>query len=74
MSNASRCRARAAQFARLAEKSPEMRERLAYRKLERLWLEMEPLAENFDRDPDGSAKQRIYEIIGAVEAVQRKVA
>jgi hypothetical protein len=74
MSNASRCRATAATYARLARTTPQAELRRSYQALERLWLQMAPLAEDFDRDADDGSKVRIYEMMDAVAAEQRKVA
>lgn len=74
MSNVSRCRAMAAQFAALAAVERESDAYQAYRELERLWLEMVPLAESVDRWGDPQSKSRIYAMIDTVETVRRKVA
>ena len=55
-----------------AARDPE--ERRAYRRLEALWRDITPLAENFDRWSDPRSKERIYEMIDAVAEVRRKVA
>ena len=74
MSNASRCRALAARYAKLAESTANGEVRCGYRKLESLWLEIMPLAERFDRRPDDGAKQRIYEIMQRVEQARHQMA
>ena len=74
MSNASRCRETAASYARLAETAESLAARRAYKALERLWLEIAPLAEHFDRSTDAESKERIYELMEAVAEQQRKVA
>ena len=72
MLNASRCQKTAARFARLAELSEDVDERHAYLELERLWADMERLAERFDREHDDGAKARIYAMVSRVESVRRK--
>jgi len=74
MSNASRCRAIAADYARRAEKASEPAGRRAFLRLEALWREMGPLAEDFDRWSDPGSKERLYEMIDAAAEVRRKVA
>jgi hypothetical protein len=74
MSNASRCRAIAADYARRAETADDPDERRAFRRLEFLWRDMAPLAENFDRWSDPASKEEIYALIDAVGEVRRKVA
>lgn len=74
MSNASRCQKLAAHYARLASEAVDMEEKLSYRRLERLWRDIAPLAENFDRLSDPLAKERIYEMVDAVAEHRRKVA
>jgi hypothetical protein len=74
MSNASRCRLAAARYARLAEAACNAEIGRAYRRLELLWLDMAPLAESFDRRSDEKAKQKIYELMDAVQEVRLKVA
>jgi hypothetical protein len=74
MSNASRCRAIATRYAKLAETASDPELRRSYRNLERLWLAMASPAESFDRASDGEAKQRIYALIDAVELARREVA
>jgi hypothetical protein len=74
MSNASRCRATAARYAKLAEAATEEGARRVYRNLEQLWLAMAERAESFDRASDGEAKEQIYAMIDAVEHLRQKVA
>ena len=74
MSNASRCHAIAADYARRAEAASDPTARSAYRRLEALWRDMAPLAENFDRWSDEGSKERIYEMIDVVAEFRRKVA
>jgi hypothetical protein len=74
MSNASRCRQTAARYARLAERAKTFEAARAFRALERLWLDMAGPADSFDRRHDGSARERIYAMIDAVEEERRKVA
>jgi hypothetical protein len=74
MSNASRCRALAADYARRAEKASEPAARRAFLRLEALWRDMAPLAEDYDRWNDQSSKERLYEMIDAAAEVRRKFA
>ena len=74
MSNASRCRSIAAHYAKLAAEATDPEARRAFRRLEFLWRDMEPLAENFDRWSDPRSKEQIYEMIDAVGEYRRKVA
>ncbi len=74
MSNASRCRATAATYARLADATANPALRRSYLTLERLWLDMAPLAEDFDRRHADDAKERIYDMMDAVAEQQRRVA
>ncbi len=74
MSNASRCRAIAANYARQAAAASDPDARRAFRRLEFLWRDMAPLAENFDRWSDEGSKERIYAMIDAVAEMRRKVA
>jgi hypothetical protein len=72
MSNASRCRLIAANYAKLAEQAVDAEARRAFRRLEFLWRDMERLAENFDRWSDPRSKEKIYEMIDAVGEYRRK--
>jgi hypothetical protein len=74
MSNASRCRATAATYARMAEATANPALRRSYQTLERLWLDMAPFAEDFDRRHGDEAKERIYDMMDAVAEQQRQVA
>jgi len=74
MSNASRCLQTAAHYAELAEQAADAELTRVYRRLELLWRDMAPLAEDFDRRNDPSAKERLYEMIEAVGEYRRKVA
>ncbi len=74
MTNASRCLSRATRYAKLAERAQDPEIRRACRALAEIWREMEPLAADFDREPDPLSKQRIYELIDAIAVEQRKVA
>jgi hypothetical protein len=74
VTNASRCLSRAARYAKLAERAEDPEIRRACRALAEIWREIEPHAADFDRMPDPLSKQRIYELIDAVAAEQRKVA
>jgi hypothetical protein len=74
MSNASNCRATAVHYSRLAKRAKSPEARRVYERLARLWFEMEQQAERFDRQRDGSAKERIYELSEEVQAELRKVA
>lgn len=74
MSNSSRCRATAATYARLAEATVNAALERSYRTLERLWLELAIVAEDFDRRHGDEAKERIYEMMDAVAEQQRRLA
>ena len=74
MSNASRCLQTAAHYAELAERAADAEPTRVYRRLEKLWRDMAPLAEDFDRRSDPQAKARLYEMIDAVGEYRRKVA
>lgn len=74
MSNASRAKATAARYGRLAETAPDTARKGAYQKLEQLWSEMAALAEKFDRRKDESVKARIYEMMDAVEVARHQAA
>jgi hypothetical protein len=74
MSNASRCRAIAAYYAELAERVGDAEKKRACRRLEFLWRDIAPLAENYDRWSDPRSKERIYEMIDAVGEYRRRVA
>jgi hypothetical protein len=74
MSNASRSRAAAARYAKLAETARDAQTRRSYRELERLWQEMARLAEAFDMRHDGAARERIYAMVDAVEEHRRRIA
>ena len=74
MSNAPRCRLIAAHYAKLAAGATNPETRRAFRRLEFIWRDMEPLAENFDRFSDPRAKEKIYAMIDAVGEYRRRVA
>jgi hypothetical protein len=74
MSNASRCRAIAADYARRAKEAPDPAAQRAFRRLEFLWRDMAPLAENFDRWSDPRSKEQLYEMLDVAAEVRRKVA
>jgi hypothetical protein len=74
MSNASRCLSRAARYEGLAGRAEDPEIRRACRALAAIWREMEPLAADYDREPDPYAKERIYALIDVIAAEQRKVA
>lgn len=74
MSNASRCHLIAAHYAKLAAAATDPEARRAFRRLEFLWRDMEPLAENFDRWSDPRSKEQIYEMIDAVGEYRRRIA
>ena len=74
MSNASRCLAMAAHFSRLAERAADAEARAHCRRLERLYRDMAPLAETYDRRRDPAAKARIFALTDEVGEVRRKVA
>ena len=74
MSNAERCRAIAADYARHADAARDPAAKRAFRRLEFMWRDMAPLAENFDRWSDPSSKERLYEMIDAAAELRREVA
>ena len=74
MWNAARCRTIAADYARRAVEARDPAARRAFRRLEFLWRDMAPLAENLDRWSDPASKERLYEMIDAAAEVRRKVA
>jgi hypothetical protein len=74
MWNAAHCRTIAADYARRAEAAMDPAAKRAFRRLEFLWRDMAPIAENFDRRSDPTAKERLYEMIDAAAEVRRKVA
>ena len=74
MSNASRCRSIAVNYAKLAQRATDPEAKRAFRRLEFLWRDMEPLAESFDRFSDPRAKERIYDMIDAVGEYRRTIA
>ena len=74
MSNASRCRAVAADYARRALQTSDPSAQRAFLRLEALWRDMAPLAEDFDRWSDPRSKERLYELIDQAGAIRRKVA
>jgi hypothetical protein len=74
MSNAARCRAIAADYARRAAEARDPAARRTFRRLEFMWRDMAPLAENFDRWSDPSSKERLYELIDAAAEDRRTVA
>jgi len=74
MWNAARCRAIAAGYARRAQEARDPGAKRAFRRLEFLWRDMAPLAENFDRWSDQSSKEQLYRMIDAAAEVRRNVA
>jgi len=74
MSNALRCRAIAAGYARRAGEASDPAARRTFLRLEALWRDMAPLAEDYDRWSDPGSKERLYQMIDAAAAVRRKVA
>jgi hypothetical protein len=64
----------AAHYAILADHAAEPGRRAICRRLERLFLDMAPLAESFDRRRDPAAKERIYALTDEVGALRRQVA
>lgn len=74
MSNASRCRRIAEDYAELAARTPDARLKRAYRRLARLWCDMAPLAESYDRSTDPRAKERIFEMIDAAGDLRHDIA
>jgi len=74
MSNASRCLQMASHFAARAAQAEDSGERGACLELKRLWGEMAAIAERFDRERDGAAKEQIYAMMQEVETLRQKVA
>ncbi len=74
MANASRCLTRAIRYARLAERAEDPEIRRTCRALSAIWRDIVPVAADFDHRSDPLSKQRIYELIDAIAAEQRKVA
>ncbi len=74
MTNASRCLSRAARYDALAERAADPEARRAFQALAAIWMEMEPLAADFDRVHDPASKERIYALIDAIAVEERKVA
>jgi hypothetical protein len=74
MSNAARCRQRAAAYAKRAATATHPQTRRTLRELERLWLEIAALAEGFDAKGEAGARERIYSLIDAVGRYRRQVA
>ncbi len=74
MPNAMRCRRIAEDYAKRAERTQDAALKSTYQRLERLWLDMAPLAESYDRSSDPRAKQRIYDMIDAVGDIRQNVA
>ena len=74
MSNAKRCRRRAAVYAERAETAAHPQTSRALRELERLWLEIAAAAERFDVKGEAGARERIYSLIDAVGQYRRQVA
>ena len=66
MTNADRCRAQAARYAALAERSTGEEAR-NYRRLAALWREMVSPADHFDRLHDSEARDAIFAMIDAAE-------
>jgi hypothetical protein len=69
MSNASQCRVRAARYRALAAAARNPDRARAYGKLERLWLEIAPVADAVDRGSN-AARDRLYAMIDRVEDVR----
>ena len=67
MTNADRCRARAARYAALAERATSEEKRRYYRRLAALWSEMVSPADHFDRLHDSEAREAIFSMIDAAE-------
>lgn len=72
MLNASRCRLQAERYARLAEAALDVNAQRLYRRLEFLWREMTPVADDYDRWADDHSKRRLYEMIDVAAEVSRK--
>jgi hypothetical protein len=67
MTNADRCRARAARYAALAERATSEEKRRNYCRLAALWSEMVSAADHFDRVHDSAARDAIFAMIDAAE-------
>lgn len=74
MSNAARCREIADEYARRAKRTDDPAARRVFLRLEAVWRDMTPVAEDYDRWSDASSKERLYEMIDAAAALKRKVA
>jgi hypothetical protein len=72
VSNKDRCRGTAARYRSLKKLTNDPDTRRAYGELERLWLEMAKVAEEFDTDGSDSARSRLYAMIEVVETYRRK--
>ena len=73
MTNAERCRRRAAAYAKCGETTAHPHTRRRLRELERLWLEIAALAERFDMKGEAVARERIYSLIDAVGHYRRQL-
>ena len=74
MTNAARCLATAANYARLADRAAAAEARHAFRRLERVFLDMAPLADSYDRRRDEPSKQRIFELTDKIGELRREFA
>ena len=72
MSNEERCRGTAARYRSLKKLPNDPDTRRAYGEIERLWLKMAAVAEEFDSDGGDAARARLYAMIQVVETYRRK--
>jgi hypothetical protein len=72
VSNEERCRGTAARYRNLKKLTSDPDTRRAYGELERLWLEMAAVANEFDIDRGDAARARLDAMIKVVESYRRK--
>jgi hypothetical protein len=72
VSSEERCRGAAARYRSLRKLTNDPDTRRAYGELERLWLEMAAVAEEFDIDRADAARARLDAMIKVVETYRRK--
>jgi hypothetical protein len=68
MSDPDRCRATAARYARLADRTGNAEIRRSYLELERLWLEMATVTQALARELHPAMKQSLYSLIDDVQS------
>ena len=73
MSDSDRCRATAARYARLAERSGSAEAAKSYRELERLWLEMASWTDRLDLSGHQTIGKRIHDLAERSGAKSRAV-